>query len=396
MKNLKDVKKYLEEVFSSIEKDLKELSEYIFNNPELGNQEKLACAKQIKLLKKYKFKVEKNFCNIKTAYRATYKSVKNGPKIAMLSEYDALPELGHACGHNLIATVGVGSGILIKYLIEEFGGQIDIIGTPAEENEGAKVTMSNMGIFDDYDVAMMAHPMTMNADSINTMAINAYTISFKGKATHAAATPYEGKNALDAMINFFNLVNALRQQTKDDAKIHGIITNGGSASNVIPEYTEAEFCVRAFKSDYLEKLCEQFLDCAKGAAIGTGTQFSYVKSEFGYKDTVSNLTLAKIHKQSKEEVGQKVLKLSDKPMLGSSDIGDVSHCCPCIQSTFDITKSKEYSLHTREFLRCAGSKFGLKMAFSEILAFGLTAYRLLNEKSLLQEIKKEFDNIVKK
>ncbi len=385
----------IEQIFEQYKNKLKELATYIHENPELGLEEKMACEAQVKLLKEEGFNVEESFDGYETAYKAVFKGEKAGARLCMLAEYDALPEIGHACGHNLIATVGVGSGLVIRDLVKELGGEITIIGTPAEETLGAKVKMANDGVFKDFDVVMMAHPMNSNADSINTMAIEAYYVRFKGRPAHAAAAPEAGVNALDAMINFYNLINAMRQQTKDDARIHGIITKGGTAPNVIPDFTEALFCVRAFKCDYLGELVEKFKKCAEGAAMGTGCELEIVQEGSGFKDTVSNLTLAEIHAQSKELVGQSnVLRMKGQSITGSSDIGNVSYECPAIQSTFDIADGKKGVPHTAEFADCAISDYGINMAFSEIKAFGETAYRLLTEPQLIKDIRAEFDKDV--
>ena len=220
-------KERVSKIVDRLAPELRKLALDIHDNPELGLQEYKACAWQKELLGRYGFAIEENFCDIETSYKAVYKGRKPGPQIAFLAEYDALPELGHGCGHNLIAMVSVGCGIACREFADEYGAQIDVIGTPAEESAGTKVPMSAKGVFDGYDAVMMAHPAFANAESINTIAMDAYKIEFFGRPAHAAAAPHEGINALDAMINFFNLVNAMRQQTKPDARIHGIITDGG-------------------------------------------------------------------------------------------------------------------------------------------------------------------------
>ncbi|MGN0659093.1 MAG: M20 family metallopeptidase, partial [Emergencia sp.] len=333
----------LHKIHEEVEKyaqELRKLTLYIHSNPELGMEEHKACRAQKELLEKYGFEVETGFCGIETAYKACYKGKKPGPKIAMLAEYDALPELGHGCGHNLIAMVGVGAGLAMRTYADEYGGEIYVIGTPAEETAGAKVDMAKTGAFDGFDVAMMAHPMDAWYDTTNTMAINCRKISFYGKPAHAAAAPQDGINALDAMINFYNLVNALRQQTKDDARIHGVILHGGTASNVIPEFTDAEFCIRASKCAYLEELTKKVEDCAKGAALGTGASMTFEPYLGDFKDMSSNLYLAGLHAESMEALGVSVIRTNGAPMPGSTDLGDVSYACPAIHFTFDISDGR--------------------------------------------------------
>lgn len=250
--------------------ELKELTLKIHNNPELGGEKFKACQWQKELLEKYGFEVENGFCDIPTAYKAVYKGAKEGPRIAMLAEYDALPELGHGCGHNLIAMVSVGAGLVMKDLADEFGGEIYVIGTPAEETKGAKVEMSEKGAFKDMDVAMMAHPQYLSAESVNTQAIIAIKVEFFGKTAHAA----------------------MRQQISDDSRIHGVITNGGVAPNIIPDYTSAVFYVRAKRFADALALKERVVACAEGAALGTGCTCKVSKTEEDFKDTCSNMCLS--------------------------------------------------------------------------------------------------------
>lgn len=379
----------------NIADEVKELCLFIHDNPELGLEELKACNAQIEILQKYGFTVETNFCGFETAYKAVYKGAKSGPKIAMLAEYDALPEIGHGCGHNMIAMVSVGSGIAMRKYADTYGAEITVIGTPAEETFGTKVDMAKMGAFDEYDVVMMAHPMNEDTDSMNTMAINSRRFSFYGQTAHAAAAPYEGKNALDAMINFFNMVNALRQQTREDARIHGVITNGGLTPNIIPDHTEAEFYIRANKSTYLEELTEKVIDCARGAALGTGTRMECVPSQGDFMDTCSNLYLSEMQSQSLEALGFKIKRTNGQVMPGSSDLGDVSYACPSIQCTYDITDGKGYGAHTREFAACAGSEFAMERALLVIEGFVATAIKLMTDSTHLEKIKEEFKQISK-
>lgn len=383
----------IDEIIKSLKTDLKELTLKIHDNPELGRQEVKACRWQTELLKKYGFETEAPFAGFETAYKAVYRGKKDGPNIAMLAEYDALPALGHGCGHNLIAMISVGAGIAMREFADELGANIYVIGTPAEETDGLKVPMANAGVFDDMDVAMMSHPAAVYIDSANTMAIHSYKISFRGKTAHAAAAPEEGLNALDAMINLFNMVNAMRQQTKPDVRIHGIITNGGVAPNIIPDYTECIFYVRANKCSDVEELSKRVENCAKGAAIGAGVEYEMVPVEGQFKDTRSNVYLAHLYAEQMEKQGIPVMRISDQYMSGSSDLGDVSYRCPAIQSGFDISGGKGYGPHTVEFAQCAGSEAGIEAAFPVIKAFVMTAVELLTEPSHLKAIQEEFEMI---
>lgn len=379
-----------EKVVGLIEKELKELAFFIHENPELGLEERKAQAAQTELLKKYGFTVETGLCNFETSYKAVYKGAKPGVKIGMLAEYDALPELGHACGHNLIAMVGVGAGIAIRNLVDEYGGEICVFGTPAEETMGAKVEMSRQGVFDGLDVVMMSHPMHINSDCMNTMALKGIRLKYYGKTAHAAAAPYEGVNALDAAINFFVSVNALRQQTRSDARLHGIIGNGGTAANVIPDYTEILYCIRANKIAYLQELYEKVIDCAKAAALSTGCRMEYEKADEDFKDTNSNLTLGELNSQQMEKLGVHVVRTGGEVMPGSSDLGDVSYVCPAIQSTFDICGGRKIGAHTAEFAERAGAEESADAALTCVKGFFMTAEELMTNPEHLKNIKEEF------
>lgn len=389
-----NTKQRIEEITEALAPELKKLALDIHANPELGRQEHQACRWQMDLLKKYGFTVSDNFCGIETAYQAVYRSGKPGPKLAMLAEYDALPDLGHGCGHNLIAMIGVGSGLVIKAFTEQYGGEIHVIGTPAEETDGAKIEMAEKGAFKGYDAVMMAHPFEENGSSMNTMAMVSRRYEFFGKSAHAANAPEEGINALDAMINFFNLVNALRQQTRPDARLHGVILNGGKAPNVIPDYTESLFYIRANKMDYVQTLLSKVTACATGAAAGTGCTVQVTKAEADFKDTDSNMVLNELACQQMEAFGMTMPRLGREIQGGSSDLGDVSYECPAIQLMCGMGREPgedHYVAHTKEFAAHACTPRALDNALTFVKGFALTAVKLMTEPEHLAAIKAEFD-----
>lgn len=386
-------------VVEELTPDLKKLALDIHGNPELGHQEVKACQWQTELLEKYGFKVERNFCDMATAYKAVYQGKKPGPRIAMLAEYDALPEIGHACGHNLIAMMSVGSGLAMREFADEYGAEITVIGTPAEETAGGKVEMSRKGAFKGYDAVMMAHPYQDGGSSMNTMAIVCRSFEFFGKTAHAAAAPEEGINALDAVINFFNMVNALRQQTKPDARIHGIIVNGGVAPNIIPDYTKALFYVRASKMAYVEELLEKITACAEGAAMGAGCTVKISPEEEDFKDTDSNLYLSELACVQMEKLGYSLKRNGSETIPGSSDLGDVSYEAPSIQLMAGMGKEDgedDYVPHTVEFEAHACREKSLNMALDFVKGFTMTAIELMTNPEHLAAIKEEFALVGKK
>lgn len=389
-------KERVSKIVDALAPELRKLALDIHDNPELGLQEYKACAWQKELLGKYGFEIEENFCDIQTSYKAVYKGRKPGPKIAFLAEYDALPELGHGCGHNLIAMVSVGCGIACREFADEYGAQIDVIGTPAEETAGTKVPMSAKGVFDGYDAVMMAHPAFANAESINTIAMDAYKIEFFGKPAHAAAAPHEGINALDAMINFFNLVNAMRQQTKPDARIHGIITDGGKAANVIPDYTAANFYIRANRVADVKKLAERVRNCAAGAALGTGCTYKMEYNEENFKDTCTNKALNNLAVDNIQPfLSEPIYRLGDLHAPGSSDLGDVSYEAPAIQVIFKIGEypNPMGGGHTPEMAAAAGSEYGINNGLNFVKGLVMTAIELMTKPEALAAVKEEFSHV---
>lgn len=389
-------KERVSKIVDRLAPELRKLALDIHDNPELGLQEYKACAWQKELLGRYGFAIEENFCDIETSYKAVYKGRKPGPKIAFLAEYDALPELGHGCGHNLIAMVSVGCGIACREFADEYGAQIDVIGTPAEETAGTKVPMSAKGVFDGYDAVMMAHPAFANAESINTIAMDAYKIEFFGRPAHAAAAPHEGINALDAMINFFNLVNAMRQQTKPDARIHGIITDGGKAANVIPDYTAANFYIRANRVADVKKLAERVRNCAAGAALGTGCTYKMEYNEENFKDTCANKALNNLAVDNIQPfLSEPIYRLGDIHAPGSSDLGDVSYEAPAIQVIFKIGEypNPMGGGHTPEMAASAGSEYGINNGLNFVKGLVMTAIELMTKPEALAAVKEEFSHV---
>ncbi|QXM06845.1 M20 family metallopeptidase [Crassaminicella indica] len=364
------------------------LNEYILNNPELGNKEIKACKAHIDLLKKHGFAVEEKYLNIKTAFRAVFKSSKPGPTIAYLAEYDALPEIGHGCGHNILGTTSTGAGIVLSKILSTIGGNVVVFGTPAEETCGAKVDMANKGAFDDITVAMISHPADKHYKSGKSLAMEAIEFTFKGRTAHAAACPEKGINALDAVINTFNNINALREHIKSDARVHGIIKEGGKAANIVPDLAIAQFYVRATTKSYLKELVEKVKNCAKGASIATGTELEIRNYEYSYDNLVTNQKLSEAYCKRLKDMGiEKIYE--PKESFGSLDTGNVSHICPTIHPYFSISKTPIAS-HTKEFRDATNKPFAYNQMFKTIGALVLTGIDVIENHDLLHNIQKEF------
>jgi len=384
------------ELTEKLEKELVELSEKIYENPELGHREHKSAKLHIDLLKRYGFQVEENYMDIETGFRAEYDSKKEGPTVAFLVEYDALPGIGHGCGHNILGATSTGASIVLKGFIDEIGGKIVAFGTPAEETSGAKVVFVDEGAFDDIDFSMMAHPNFAYNRSGKSLALKPLEFEFTGKTSHAAAAPEKGINALDAAINTFNNINALRQQVRSDARIHGVITNGGDAANIIPDKAVAQFYVRAQTKTYLDELVERVKNCAKGAALGAGVELKISNYELSYDNLVTNHTMDNIFVEKLIELGIPKEDIKDpREGYGSLDAGNVSQVCPTIHPYFDITNDENIAPHTREFASCTLTDFAYENMKITIGALVLTAVEILKDKELMKKIKEEFEKAEK-
>lgn len=380
----------IKQIFNEIKGELIQLSEYVFHNPEIGLKEFKSSKAHIKLLSKYGFIVEDNFLGFETAFKAVYKGNKPGPTIAYLVEYDALPGIGHGCGHNILGATTTGAGIILRQLIDEIGGTVYVLGSPAEENFGVKVDMANHGVFDDIDVAMLSHPSSKHQLSGTTAEIVPLRFTFKGKTSHAAGSPEKGINALDGCISLFNMVNALREHIKDSSRIHGVITEGGKAANIVPDLAIADFYVRTPVLGYMDELKEKVMNCGKAAALGTGTELEISTYEAIYKGLVTNETMSKVYEKHLKEVG--VTNISDGEVNhGSTDMGDVSQVCPTISTSFAIVPDgEELTGHTVEFGQATLTDVAYKGMEDSIYALVATAVDIIQDEELLQNVKDEF------
>ncbi|MFA9423250.1 MAG: M20 family metallopeptidase [Sedimentibacter sp.] len=382
------------ELINNLEPELNELSLEIYNNPELGYEEFKACKLHKDILRKHGFTVEDNFSGVETGFKAEYRSSKEGITIAYMAEYDALPGIGHGCGHNILGTVSTGAGIILKQIIDEIGGTVIVFGTPAEETSGAKVTYVENHEFDQVDIALMAHPASAYTKSGTSLALEPIQFEFFGKTSHAAASPEKGINALDAAIQTFNSINALREHIKSDSRVHGVILDGGKAANVVPDYSKSQFYVRSTSKSYNMELLEKIKNCARGAALATGTELKITKYEFNYDNMVTNQILSNLFSDKIYEVAGIEMKEPSKS-TGSLDAGQVSQVCPTIHPYFDITNDTNIIGHTREMAHCTLTDYAKEQMKNTIAALVLTAAEVIQNQKLYDEIKYEFEHAVK-
>jgi amidohydrolase len=364
-----------------------QLSLNIHDNPELGFKEEKASAWLTGYLEKSGFHVERGIAGLATAFRATYG--QGSPRIALLAEYDSLPKIGHGCGHNIIAASAVGAGVASKLIIDQLGGSVVVLGTPAEEVFGGKINMVKAGIFQEIDVAIIVHPNTRNMPTEEALACSTLEAEFFGHPAHAASRPHKGINALDAMILAFTSINSLRQHVRGDTRIHGIITDGGEAPNIVPAHSAAVFLVRALDNDYLAELKDKVLNCFIGASVATGARLEYRWRESTYAPMKSNMTLAGLFRKNLESLGRQVESFDPRFGLGSTDMGNVSQVVPSIHPTIAIAPP-EVLVHTPEFAAAAVSEAGQQGLIDAAKAMTMTVVDVLSQPGTLDKIKQEF------
>lgn len=381
------IKAFYRDQAHHLRKEVWEVARQIGEHPELGYKEYFASEVLSNFLKKHKFEVQKGIAGVDTAFLARFKSALPGPTIAFLAEYDALPGVGHGCGHNLIGAASAGAAVILSKSME-LPGEIIVVGSPAEETSGAKVTLVEEGIFKDVDAAIMFHPGSQNVPMISSLALDALEFTFYGRAAHAVAASHFGINALDAVINFFVGINSLKKQLPQDMKINGVITEGGTVPNIIPERAVARFYLRARKRKELDELREQVIRCAEGAAAMVSAKMTWQKFEFSYDEMHTNLALADCFTKNLREFGIHQIA-APQTAMGSVDMGNVSRAVPAIHPYLTLGTGTEIP-HTKDFAQAALSSEGEKLVMLAMQILAFTGSDVLRDKKLLQQIKKEF------
>ena len=350
-----NIKEKLYNNIENLKNEIENISEFVFEHAELGNEEYISSAYLVQKLKEYGFQVAYPYLDIPTALRAEYKK-GDGLKIAFLPEYDALPGYGetkdknaHACGHNWIAATTLGAAIGLATLDENFNGTIVVIGTPAEETVGGKCELADKGAFSDIDAVIQMHLGAENNINVLTLAMDSIEFNFSGVASHAAAYPEKGVNALDAVNLMFAGVNALRQHMKADARVAGIITEGGMACNIVPDKASCRYYIRSKERTYLKELTQKIINCARGAALMTGAELEYHNFENSYDNLIYNESLRNLLKTNLEDLGVSNF-VDDFEASGSSDIGNISQVCPTVYCEIDTGAYPKVFAHHETFL----------------------------------------------
>ena len=378
---------------------LEDIARYLYENPELGSEEFKAFAKITKVLEEHGFDVEKGVYDMPTAFVASYKGKGDGPKVAVLCEYDALPGVGHGCGHDLIAASAVGAGIAASKAMAELEGEILVIGTPAEEGHGpsggSKVIMADKGLFDDISGVVMLHPASAWGVGSQALGISKCNMVFKGQTSHAAASPHLGRNALNAATLAYTATHMLRQEARRDANlvIHGIFTEGGIANNIIPDRAVLDFGVRSSDQEYLDEMVDKVARCGEGAAHAMGVEVEIEKGRF-YSSKKLNHPMIKTLWQNYVDLGAPVddweESINRMPMA-STDYGDVSQVAPSAGSYIGIAPAGTPG-HSIQLADASMTKKGLDAMILGTKALGMTLVELLAKPEILVEAKEYFDS----
>ena len=383
-----DLKTIATTTIDACKEELQQLSGEIWKHPELNFQEHIAHDLLTSFLEKKGFVVDRGYTGIGTAFRATFGSGR--PNVCVVCEYDALPEIGHACGHNLIAEAGVAAGLGVKAALEASGtprGTVTVMGTPAEEG-GGKVFLIENGAFADVDIAMMIHPAPYSIIMPNFAALQCYTVTFTGKAAHAASFPWEGVNALDAAVMAYNSIAVLRQQMKPDWRVNINISSGGARPSIIPDHATINFWVRAFVKREVEILASKVKDCCAAAALATGCQYDIKTTDKPFDNLLSNQVLAELFEKNLAAQGI-VDWVETVKEAGSTDMGNVSYVVPSIHPMYKIGSGESY--HTLPFTSVSNTLDTHKTTLLWAEAMAHTGIDILTNSSQLKEAQSELE-----
>jgi amidohydrolase len=387
MTDLADLKRRACEAIDAEAEALLSLSHRIHDHPETAFNEVQASTWLTEFLEQRGFAVTRGLGSLPTAFRAT--AGEDAPRVAVCAEYDALPGIGHGCGHNIIASTAAGAGIGVRAVLGELAGSLQVIGCPAEEVYGGKAIMIREGAFDGLDAAIMTHPGTRDAVIAKALACAELKVEYFGREAHAAAQPERGVNALEALIIAFNSINALRQHIRRTARVHGIITDGGQAPNIVPGYAAGSFLVRAEDDDYLQELKAKVAACFEAGATATGARLQLTWNPNEYCAMQTNMAVAARHRENLRALGRDVPDDERPQPLGSTDMGNVSKVVPAIHPAIAIAPP-DVNGHSPEFARYAASDSGDRAVLDGAKALAMTAIDILADADLRAAMRAEF------
>ncbi|MDA0370064.1 MAG: M20 family metallopeptidase [Actinomycetota bacterium] len=368
------------------------VSHEIHAHPELNYEEVFAHDLLCSVLEDCGFPVVRHAYGVDTAFEVSVGS--SGPEILVLLEYDALPGIGHGCGHNVIAAAGLGAGLAAASLADELGGRLRILGTPAEEGGGGKIALARQGAFDSGTAAMMIHPADADLLRMDSLAIHTVDVVYHGREAHASAAPWMGRNALDAAVLGYMNVAALRQHIRPEERVHGIFTEAGEKPNIVPRRAAATWYVRSPTISSLQPLKDRVMACLEGAASACGCQMDSTWDGHTYAEVRDNERLASAYAANMAEVGRAVVdpRVTGRAVLGSTDMGNVSYLVPSIHPMVQVAPSG-IPIHTREFAEHAGSDGGDKAVIDGARAMAMTVVDLWLDEALRERVASEFASL---
>jgi len=382
------LKDHIKTEIESLTDDLFAVSEFLLANPETAYKEFKARDFLSSFLENRGFDVKKGVGDVETSFLARPSGcAQTRPTVALIAEYDALPVIGHGCGHNMIAAASLGAAIALRRILAEKAGGLILVGTPAEEGGGGKVFLAEAGIFKEVDAAMMFHPSSTNIPGKDMLGRIKFKVEFFGHTAHAAGSPDQGINALDALILAYSSINAFRQHLRPDGRIHGIITHGGDAPNIIPDYAAGLFYVRGASRSYRDELLERVKKCCEGAAMAIGCTFKLEILQPTIDPMKRNMALEAAVAANMENLGIEIEQ--DNGRRGSSDIGNLSHYLPAIHPWLAIVGS-EVAGHTTEFRDATISNRGKKTLINAAKILAMTAWDFLQSPELREKVKEDF------
>lgn len=380
----------IKSIIDSKRSGLHELSGFIWEHPELAWNERAAVRAVAEFMQKENFNIETGCFGVETAFKCEYGS-DNGPVFAVASEYDALPELGHGCGHNLICVAGIATFLAVAELLRASGtpGKVVLLGTPAEEGAGGKVRMLANGCLKNVDAVIMAHPGAVNGSDNGSTAVKGLEVVFHGKAAHAAGSPEKGVNALDAVNLLFAAVGAYRQQMPSYALMHGVITNGGAAPNIIPDEAKCRFYLRTAKEEFSDELERRFVNMVRGAELMTDCTAEIYPFREAYRCRKPNNVLNQYYLECMKNLGLPAVDIST-PGKGSSDFGDFSQVIPGIHPYFAVAPQVDFPGHSPEFNAAANTEFAFDSAMNSAACMAQIIWRFISDADFRDEVKKDF------
>ncbi len=389
-KTMDELRKTVIDRIDELSEELLAISHSIHANPELAFEEHHACDLLTSTIKKHDLPVTTGVYTLETAFETQFSGSTTGPTVAILAEYDALPGIGHSCGHNLIATAAIGATLGLQAVQDSLAGTVRLLGTPAEEKGGGKELMARAGAFDGVDAAMMFHPAGVNIATMPCICVAEVEAIYHGRSAHASAMPHRGVNALDGLLLAYQAISNLRQHIRDHERIHGIVTEGGLAPNIVPDRAVGVFYVRAADEKDLARLKPRVQACFEAGAKGSGCEVEVNWANVDYLDLNTNWPLAERFQQHAESLGREFLELDSRSGAGSTDMGNVSYRVPSIHPMLAAAPANVV-IHNPEFAKWAGSETGDQAALDGAKALALTALDFLLDESLQKSSAKAFE-----